>query len=110
MSKKIRSKWKPYTITYIKEHESDNLGIYEIANQNKQTLDYGQGKVRTRLIDQNPNNAHTNKETVWTGKFYRSQYTRSKLSSKQRERGLQKRYKKEHKGKLPPKNKRLGDL
>jgi hypothetical protein len=108
MYKEISSKWKVFNIEQVNK-EMNNFGVYEIADKNKLILNIGEGKVKSRLLAKHPSKRN-NLEKILNGKYYRCEYTKSKLRCEQRERALQIRYKNGHNGKLPYYNNQLGDI
>ena len=107
MAKEIQTKWSDFTKENIKS-ETDNYGVYEISDIQRNILNIGEGHLKTRLLIKHPDNVKS-KERIPEAAYYRCEYTGSKLRCEQRERALQKLYKSKHK-KHPKYNKQLGDL
>ena len=81
--------------------ESDSFGVYELGDENKNTVCYGSGKVKTRLLD------HLNKKECPLARYYRVEMLNSEAESRAREEALLAEYKRVH-GKLPTYNERTG--
>ena len=56
--------WLEYNLI-MASTESDDLGVYELADEHKNTVYYGSGKLKTELID------HLNRGEHSSVKFYR---------------------------------------
>jgi hypothetical protein len=82
-------------------NKRDELGIYELADRNKNTVYFGSGKVKTRLQD------HLSKKECPRARFYRVDYYSSEKECRAQEQRLLDEYKKTH-GKLPIYNERIG--
>lgn len=82
--------------------DQDVFGIYELGDDAKNTVYYGSGKVKTRLMD------HLNKKECPLAKHYRHEYLDSEQASRTREEQLLSEYKAAHGGKLPMYNERIG--
>lgn len=94
--------------SYTKENvnlETDNFGVYELANENNEVIYIGEGQVKTRLMAHFPTGQHPIKGAT----KYRVEYTGSKLRCEQRERALLKEFEKAN-GRLPRWNKQLGGV
>jgi predicted GIY-YIG superfamily endonuclease len=81
--------------------ESDDMGVYELGDENKNTVYYGSGRVKTRLLD------HIIKKECPLARYYRVEMLNSETESRAREEALLAEYKRAH-GKLPIYNERLG--
>ncbi|WP_422005396.1 DUF7508 domain-containing protein [Roseivirga pacifica] len=93
---------------YIKEkvQSEDNFyGVYELANSSNEIIYIGEGKIRTRLKAHLPYGQHP----VRGAKKYRVEYTYSKRTCEQRERALQRDFRKKN-GRLPSFNLQLGEI
>jgi predicted GIY-YIG superfamily endonuclease len=82
--------------------DQDIFGVYELADDTRNTVYYGSGKVKTRLMD------HLNKKECPLAKYYRHEYLDSEQASRTREEQLLREYKATHGGKLPMYNERIG--
>jgi len=90
--------------TYAKNivaHDPDKLGVYELADKDKETVYYGSGKIKTRLLD------HINKKECPLARYYRLELLGTEAKCRNREEELLKEYKRVH-GKLPTYNERIG--
>jgi hypothetical protein len=76
------------------------MGIYELADENKNTVYYGSGKLKTRLL------AHLNKKDCPLARYYRYQFSSTEKDCRAREEELLNEYKETHK-KLPTCNERI---
>jgi hypothetical protein len=83
------------------KYDPDELGVYELGDETKNTVYYGSGKIKTRLMD------HLNKEECPMARYYRFELFRTEEECRAREQQLLDDYKKAH-GKLPMYNERLG--
>jgi len=75
--------------------------VYELADDTLNTVYYGSGKVKARLMD------HLNKKECPMAKRYRVEYFGSEQESRTREEQLLRDYK-SARGKLPMYNERIG--
>jgi myo-inositol-1-phosphate synthase len=82
--------------------EPDDFGVYELGDENKETVYYGSGKIKTRLLN------HLNKKECPLARFYRIEVLGSEDASKAKEKALLEDYKRAHDGKLPIYNERIG--
>jgi len=94
------SSWWSYNTTMVSS-DRDDFGVYELADDSKNTVYYGSGKVKTRLLD------HLNKKECPMARFYRVEYFSTETECREREQKLLEEYKKAH-GKLPMYNERIG--
>jgi predicted GIY-YIG superfamily endonuclease len=94
------SKWWTY-VSEVVTYDRDNPGVYELADDTKNTLYYGSGKLKTRLQD------HLNKKECPLAKYYRFEYLSTEAQCKVREEELLTEYQKTH-GRLPMYNERVG--
>lgn len=78
----------------------ERIGVYELADESKETVYYGSGQVKARLLD------HLNKKECPLAKFYRVDYCKTETECKTKEQQLLEAYTKEHNGQLPIYNKR----
>lgn len=92
--------WWSYTVV-MASTEKDEMGVYELGDENKNTVYYGSGKVETRLLD------HINKKECPLARYYRVEHM-SETDARKREQQLIEDYKKSHNGKLPMYNERVG--
>lgn len=95
--------WGPW-FTYFAsnvELDPDQLGVYELADEAKNAVYYGSGKVKTRLRD------HLNKKECPLARYYRFELLSTEGQCRAREEELLKNYKAAH-GKLPMYNERMG--
>ena len=89
---------------YVKrgvEHDSDHLAVYELGDKDRNTVYYGSGKLRTRLL------SHLNKEECPLARHYRFEIFPTEEECREREEALLKAYEDKHK-KLPMYNERIG--
>jgi hypothetical protein len=82
--------------------DRDDFGVYELADDDKNTVYYGSGKVRTRLLD------HLNKNECAIAKLYRVEYS-TEAECRVRELQLLEEYRETHDDKLPMYNEKLAD-
>ena len=92
--------WWPYNDGMVTS-DRDELGIYELADENKNTVYYGSGKLKTRLQE------HLSKKECPMARFYRIDYYSSETEPRTQEQRLLEEYKRVH-GKLPMYNERIG--
>lgn len=96
----INKKYSTYTKETVKANETDNYGVYQIANSSNDIIYIGEGKVKTRLLRHFPDA----REPVVGGSKYRVEYTKSKDRARQRQNALLAEYKRNNDKKLPPFN------
>jgi len=102
------SPWWSYNFTTIFKrslgvmYARERIGVYELAGNSKDTVYYGSGKVKARLLD------HLNKSEFPLAEFYRVEYYSTETEYKAKEQQLIETYKKTHNGKLPIYNERIG--
>lgn len=94
------SEWWNFVAPVV-EHDRDDLGVYELADDAKNTVYYGSGKMKTRLQD------HLNKKECPLARYYRLEYLSTEAQCRAREEELLRDYQKIH-GKLPMYNERMG--
>ena len=97
----VWSQWWDYREGIVAS-DRDDFGVYELADDNKNTLYYGSGKVKTRLLD------HLNKKECPMTRYYRVEYYSYETECREKERQLLDAYKNSHNGKLPMYNERMG--
>ena len=85
--------WWSYT-TRIVALETDSIGVYELGDKSKNTVYYGKGKIKTRLL------AHLNKKECPLARYYRFELLTTEVECKEKERELLEAYLRIH-GKLP---------
>jgi len=101
------SSWGQYGITTVFKrslgvlYARERVGVYELADDNKDTVYYGSGKVKARLLD------HLNKKEYPLAKFYRVEYCSTETECKEKAQQLLEAYKEAHNGKLPIYNERI---
>lgn len=83
------------------EHDSDHLAVYELGDKDRNTVYYGSGKLKTRLL------SHLNKEECPLARHYRFEIFSTEEECREREEALLKAYEDKHK-KLPMYNERIG--
>ena len=93
-------KWWIYRKGLVK-YDPDKLGVYELADESKNTVYYGSGKIKTRLLD------HINKKECPLARNYRYELFNTEKECREREEELLEEYKRIH-GKLPTYNERIG--
>jgi hypothetical protein len=102
------SPWWTYNITTVFKrslgvlYARERIGVYELADGNKDTVYYGGGKVKARILD------HLNKKEFPLTRFYRVEYCSTETECKTKEQQLLDAYKKAHCGQPPIYNKRNG--
>jgi len=82
-------------------YDPDDSGVYELGDEAKNTVYYGSGKIKTRLLD------HLNKRECPLARYYRFELFPTEAECKRREKELLEEYKRIH-GNLPMYNERLG--
>ncbi len=93
-------KWWSYTKSIV-SIDPDKLGVYELEDYLHNTVYYGSGKIKTRLVD------HLNKKECPMAKNYRFELFNTEAECRAREEQLLEDYKRIH-GKLPMYNERIG--
>jgi hypothetical protein len=102
------SSWWSYNFTTIFKrslgvlYARERIGVYELADVNKDTVYYGSGKVKARLLD------HLNKGEFPMAEFYRVEYCSTENDYRAKEQKLLEEYEKTHDGGLPIYNERIG--
>ena len=96
----VWERWWTYSLGLVYA-DQDNFGVYELGDDDKNTLYYGSGKVKSRLLD------HLNKKECPMAKYYRVEYLGSEEASRAKEEQLLKDYESAN-GKLPMYNHRTG--
>ena len=81
--------------------DPDELGVYELADESKNTVYYGSGKIKSRLLD------HLNKRECPMARYYRFELFSTEEKCRAREKELLDEYKRKY-GKLPMYNERMG--
>jgi hypothetical protein len=81
--------------------ELDILGVYELGDESKNTVYYGNGKLETRLQD------HLNKKDCPLARKYRTESFPTEAQCKAREEELLRDYQKTH-GRFPMYNEQIG--
>lgn len=82
------------------ESDKDDFGVYELADESQNTVYYGSGHVKTRLLD------HLNKQECPKAKQYRIEYSTCEKDCRAREEQLLEAYKRAY-GKLPMYNEKI---
>mgnify|MGYP001031049538 CR=1 FL=1 len=95
------SSWYSYDTSSANLNAPTSYGVYELADSLHNTVYYGSGIIRTRLLD------HLNKRECPMAQYFRYERTESEERARQRERALLDDYKTRN-GKLPMYNERLG--
>ncbi len=98
----VWDKWWPYADN-VAQYEKDEWGVYELADDPKNTVYYGSGKVKTRLLD------HLNKKECPLARYYRVDMLINEAQCRTREEELLSQYRIAH-GKLPIYNERMGQI
>lgn len=80
--------------------DPDKLGVYELGDKDKNTVYYGSGKIKTRLLD------HINKKECPLARYYRFELFDTEEKCRAREEELLETYKRKH-GKLPLYNEKI---
>jgi hypothetical protein len=93
------SDWWSYRENLVKS-DRDDFGVYELADEYNNTVYYGSGKIRTRLL------SHLNKKEFPVARCYRMEYTSCEADCRRKEEQLLHAYKKTH-GKPPMYNERI---
>jgi len=81
--------------------DPDELGVYELGDESKNTMYYGKGKIKTRLMD------HLNKKECPLARYYRYEKLSTEAECERREKELIENYMRIH-GKYPMYNERMG--
>jgi hypothetical protein len=81
--------------------DPDELGVYELGDESQNTVYYGKGKIKTRLMD------HLNKKECPLARHYRYERCYTEVECERREKYLLEEYKRIHE-KYPMYNERLG--
>lgn len=93
-------KWWSYTKDLV-ACDPEKLGVYELGDESKNTVYYGSGIIKTRLLD------HLNKRECPMARFYRFELFSTETQCRKREEELLAEYKRIHK-KLPTYNEKMG--
>ena len=93
-------KWWSLTKSIV-SIDPDEPGVYELEDYSHNTVYYGSGKIKTRLVD------HLNKKECPMAKNYRFELFNTEAECRAREEQLLEDYKRIH-GKLPMYNERIG--
>ena len=92
--------WWSYT-TRIVALETDSIGVYELGDKSKNTVYYGKGKIKTRLL------THLNKKECSLARYYRFELFTTEAECEAKEQELLEDYKRIH-GTLPMYNEKIG--
>lgn len=92
-------KWWTYSKGIV-SFDPDKLGVYELADKDKNTVYYGSGKIKTRLL------YHLNKKECPLARYYRFELFDTEEKCRAREKQLLADYKTKH-GKLPMYNEKI---
>ena len=92
-------KWWSLTKSIV-SIDPDKLGVYELENSLHNTVYYGSGKIKTRLLD------HLNKKECPIAKNYHFELFNTEAECKAREKALLEEYQKKH-DKLPMYNEKI---
>lgn len=96
----ISKKWCKFSKENLRE-VPNFLGVYELADANKELIYIGEGRLKNRLLEHNRKKLYAH--------YYRYLVLGSKIRCEQKERAMQRAYRKKH-GELPWYNKQLGDV
>lgn len=96
------SEWRTYTLSIIR-YCPDELGVYELGNEEKITLYYGYGKIKTRLLE------HLNQNDFPMSRYFRFELFETEEECRLRKRLLLHEYEKKH-DILPVYNERDRDI
>lgn len=96
----VFGQWWTYVASVV-AHDPDELGVYELGDDAKNTVYYGSGKIKTGLLD------HLNKKECPMARYYRLELFKTEEECKAREQQLLDDYKRRN-GKLPIYNERTG--
>ena len=91
-------KWWMY-FEHLINYDPDEFGVYELGDAGKNTIYYGSGKIKTRLLD------HINKKNFPLAKYYRFELSKTEPQCRKKEKALLESYEEIH-GKLPMYNER----
>lgn len=94
------SQWWSYNKAMV-GYDPDKLGVYELGDESQNTVYYGSGKIKTRLLD------HLNKRECPLARYYRFELIPSTERCRDREEQLLSAYKQKY-GKLPMYNEKIG--
>ena len=75
--REIQKKWSPFKEEKIK-NVPDVIGVYELADENREIVYIGHGKLKERLSE------HFRKKTCPRARFFRYEKTSSKKRTKER--------------------------
>ena len=92
-------KWWSHTKRIVST-EPDKLGVYELENSFHNTVYFGSGKIKTRLLD------HLTKKECPMAKNYRVELFDTEAECRAREKALLEEYQKNH-DKLPMYNEKI---
>jgi len=92
-------KWWSLTKSIV-SIDPDKLGVYELVNSFLNTVYYGSGKIKTRLLD------HLNKKECPMAKYYRFELFNTEADCRAREKALLEEYQKNN-DKLPMYNEKI---
>jgi len=95
------SPWYDYNTEAVNKNASPNIGVYEVGDSLKNTVYYGEGGIKERLL------YHLDKKELPLGRYFRFEVTNSKERAVQRQNALLEDYKKIYK-KYPMYNERKG--
>lgn len=98
----IKGRWLELTAENLKNTPT-TLGVYAIADANKNVIYIGEGKIKARL------QSHKRKAIFEEAAYYKFEKMPSKLRCQQRERALHKEFCKKHND-LPQNNTHFGGL
>jgi len=97
----VWGQWWTY-IEDVAKYEQDTFGVYELGDDSKNTVYYGSGEIRSRLLD------HLSKKECPMARYYRVESCTSEQECRAKEQQLLEEYKKTHAGKLPMYNEKMG--
>jgi len=97
----VWGEWWDYSLSII-ALEADSLGVYELGDESKNTVYYGKGKIKTRLLD------HLNKRECPLARYYRFELFTTEAECEAKEQELLENYKRNH-GKLPIYNEKIAN-
>ena len=96
----VWSDWWNYKTSMV-SHDRDDFGIYELADENENTLYIGSGRVRTRLME------HLSKNDCPLATRYRIDCCAAEEESRTKEKQLLDAYKAARNGRLPLYNEKI---
>ena len=96
----VWGEWWEYSLSII-ALETESLGVYELGDESKDTVYYGKGKIKTRLLD------HSNKRECPQARYYRFELFTTEAECEAKEQELLEDYKRIH-GTLPMYNEKIG--